>query len=466
MKHILILLCLLGITSSLYAQSKPIIPFEAEIVSMGYDEQNSLLEIYLGFEASKLPFEQTNEGIYQALVPFAGVLTKSYLNQNPEVIWSDAARLAFTAQDSLGMKNQTFVHVIRVLVPAGEYQLELRTIAQGDKFGELKSQAVVKVDDYNQGGAKLGEVLLATNISRSTDTLNPLYRNGAVVDVNPSLLFGNKLSKLFYYAEAYQTQNINLNGKYTAYTYIAEANIPRPIDGYESRIEKTSRGTDIINGYFDVSKLPTQSYFLKMVLLDESNAVVSEQTKKFFVYNPDVQRPEVNSNGEEAYLASGFATMPDTEVKEAIDQIAPLLTNSELARLRQLTELENRRRFLFEAWQARDTNKETLVNEFRLDYLNRIQFANDRYATPFKPGWRTEQGRVILKYGQPQDLQVYNFDKDKKPYEIWTYNNLPGVGQATFVFADIDEVGIKELIHSTVPGENYDPSWQTRVVKM
>jgi hypothetical protein len=42
---------------------------------------------------------------------------------------------------------------------------------------------------------------------------------------------------------------------------------------------------------------------------------------------------------------------------------------------------------------------------------------------------------------------------------VWEYNNIPGEGQAVFVFADQGNFGLFELIHSTVTGERRLANW-------
>ena len=47
-----------------------------------------------------------------------------------------------------------------------------------------------------------------------------------------------------------------------------------------------------------------------------------------------------------------------------------------------------------------------------------------------------------------------------KPYEIWTYDDQ---GTYEFIFRDRRGVGVYELVHSTYPGELYNPNWQNEI---
>ncbi|MGC9315981.1 MAG: hypothetical protein ACP5G4_10220, partial [bacterium] len=51
---------------------------------------------------------------------------------------------------------------------------------------------------------------------------------------------------------------------------------------------------------------------------------------------------------------------------------------------------------------------------------------------------------------------------DRNPYEIWEYYKLEGGSE--FVFADVRGINQWRLIHSTYPGEVYNPNWEETIV--
>jgi hypothetical protein len=84
--------------------------------------------------------------------------------------------------------------------------------------------------------------------------------------------------------------------------------------------------------------------------------------------------------------------------------------------------------------------------------------ANQRYKTYSKEGWRTDQGRVYVLYGEPDDVQRFANSSDNKPYEIWNYPQLEG--GVEFVFIDINGFNEYVLVHSTKRDEIKDDSWE------
>ncbi len=81
------------------------------------------------------------------------------------------------------------------------------------------------------------------------------------------------------------------------------------------------------------------------------------------------------------------------------------------------------------------------------------------YRSGRQSAWETDRGRVVLRYGLPSQVTPNTFEQELVPHEIWEYDNIPGQGRATFVFADREGLGY-DLLHSTVPGEPSVPNWE------
>ncbi|HUF07755.1 MAG TPA: GWxTD domain-containing protein, partial [Rhodothermales bacterium] len=78
-------------------------------------------------------------------------------------------------------------------------------------------------------------------------------------------------------------------------------------------------------------------------------------------------------------------------------------------------------------------------------------------------GWQTDRGRAYLKYGMPAHVSPHHYERGSVPYEIWEYDNIPGEGNAMFVFADVGGFHEFELIHSNVSGEPKSLDWRAEV---
>jgi GWxTD domain-containing protein len=119
---------------------------------------------------------------------------------------------------------------------------------------------------------------------------------------------------------------------------------------------------------------------------------------------------------------------------------------------------------MFKFWNSRDNDLSTPKNEYFIEYSRRIEISNQRFAALGKQGWKTDRGRIYLKYGEPSEIERFPNQTDTKPYEIWHYNEIEG--GIIFVFADLTSFSDYLLVHSTARGELRDDNWYSRIQQM
>ncbi len=97
-------------------------------------------------------------------------------------------------------------------------------------------------------------------------------------------------------------------------------------------------------------------------------------------------------------------------------------------------------RFIEEFWRRRDTDPSHSANEFKEEHYRRIQYANEHFTAGL-PGWKTDRGKVYIKFGPPDDIQDYPAGSTYvraghegggttlvNPYQVWRYNYIEGIG--------------------------------------
>ncbi|MCU0610628.1 MAG: GWxTD domain-containing protein [Candidatus Eisenbacteria bacterium] len=102
---------------------------------------------------------------------------------------------------------------------------------------------------------------------------------------------------------------------------------------------------------------------------------------------------------------------------------------------------EERTAFWLDYWAQRDPVPSTPRNELLETYEARIMFANDHFSA-FEEGWKTDMGMVYVRFGPPDDIERHPFDRNNKPYEIWSYHAL----KRQFVFVDRTGFGRYDLV--------------------
>jgi GWxTD domain-containing protein len=442
---------------------------DLDFASFAWDNDSTLLESYISFGAGSLDFKEDSTGLVSYLPTYLALrhaTVTTLLETAPPPVWSDSVALSFSVPDSSFLApGQHFLHLVRAIVPAGEYEMTL-TIPESETVGRPRLQLArdIVVPDYSSGsGPKLSDIEMAASIKGSQDRGDLFYRNGLIVRPNPSLLYGAGLTSLYYYIEAYNLDEGTADSVYTVYSFVSQTSIPQPVSGLQRRTERAVRSPDVLVGSFDIGALASGSYLLNIVLLGGDNTAIVEQSRKFFVYNPGVQQEEAPASVDVAYEASIYAAMSEEEVEEQIDYAKVIATEGERALLDRARGLDNQKRTLQEFWQKRDPNPNTPLNEFREEYFSRVQYARDRYSSSHSEGWQTDRGRTCLKYGMPAHVSPHHYERGTVPYEIWEYDNIPGEGNAMFVFADVGGFSEFELIHSDVAGEPKSLDWRAEV---
>ena len=122
--------------------------------------------------------------------------------------------------------------------------------------------------------------------------------------------------------------------------------------------------------------------------------------------------------------------------------------------------VDGKRNFLRQFWARRDPTPGDPRNEAQEEYYRLIAEANKRYregGTAQIPGWRTDRGRVFLKYGAPDEILSRPLASGSNPYEVWKYTR----GRARkYVFYDQTRFGNYVLIFTNDRREAGRPNWQ------
>jgi GWxTD domain-containing protein len=111
-----------------------------------------------------------------------------------------------------------------------------------------------------------------------------------------------------------------------------------------------------------------------------------------------------------------------------------LLTLNELAAYRAVATEKQRSDFVDRFWNRRDPNPRTARNEFRDEFEQRVEFANQHFADPAlapHPGFETDRGRVYVLFGSPARIEPAT-DGSR---ETWHYAAAtPGGAALSFEF--------------------------------
>ncbi len=118
-----------------------------------------------------------------------------------------------------------------------------------------------------------------------------------------------------------------------------------------------------------------------------------------------------------------------------------------------------KRQFLTQFWARRDQDTTTAVNEYRMAFYDLIDEAERLFGEDgrnARPGWKTDRGRIFVKYGQPDERNPFPSGDRAPPFEIWRYTQ----GRLRwYIFADRSNFGNFALVKTNDQFETSAPNW-------
>ena len=94
-----------------------------------------------------------------------------------------------------------------------------------------------------------------------------------------------------------------------------------------------------------------------------------------------------------------------------------------------------------EFWKKRDKIPYTEENEYMIEYYNRVMEAEAKFSIGYITGWKTDRGRIYIKYGTPDEIEEHLYNVETKPYKVWYYYRI----NKKFIFIDERRFGDYEL---------------------
>jgi GWxTD domain-containing protein len=135
-----------------------------------------------------------------------------------------------------------------------------------------------------------------------------------------------------------------------------------------------------------------------------------------------------------------------------------IISDEERKAFMQLSNDEERDKFIESFWDRRNPNPDSEDNEFKDEHYRRIEYANEHYAAGM-PGWMTDRGRIYIVYGPPDEIDSHpgggTYDRPIEegggetstfPFEDWRYRYIEGIGQEVIMeFVDDCQCGAYEM---------------------
>lgn len=124
-----------------------------------------------------------------------------------------------------------------------------------------------------------------------------------------------------------------------------------------------------------------------------------------------------------------ISDLPEKYRKWLTEEVVYIITAVEKNAFLQLDNDRERDIFIEAFWKQRDPNPNTEENEFRIEHMERIAYANHWYGREEPaPGWRSDQGKIYIILGKPNQVNKYYNLTEVKNMEVWFYSPKPEMG--------------------------------------
>ena len=348
----------------------------------------------------------------------------------------------------LGMARGSAVEHFSFAARPGMYTID---VSVTDSATGRVSRQRAEVQAY---GATPGasDLLLATGMrpaegADATPAPGEIRKGAVLLQASGQPVLTPQQARLGYYLELYPQRAESV----TVMVRVATAQGAPVIATPGERIPLAAGG-GVTRGMVDLAGLPPGDYRLEVVAAGGDSVV---RTAGFRMAGFETEAAIADATPAQDV----FAGMSEARLDTLYLPLVYLMTADEQGTYPSLT-LEGKRRWLRVFWGKRDPTEGTPRNEVREDFYARIAEANRRYregGSAQIPGWRTDRGRVFIKYGPPDEVLSRPQAGDTRPYEVWKFSR----GRALkYVFLDQTLFGNYVLIWTSDRREASRPNWQ------
>ena len=369
----------------------------------------------------------------------------------------DSSGLALTKQDwseqvpgaLLGVVGASKGEHLNLRLEPGRYTIEATV---SDSATGLVTRGQLTVEAF-RGAVGASDLLLGTGLRAPQSPADTVPRDGEIwngalfVQTAGPPTLTPQATQLAYYVELYASKPESVTVS------------PRVVDdaGKQVIAAQAQRlglgaGGGISYGTLDLAGLPAGRYRLEVTAQEPDSQVVRSapftmagfETMASQAQAQSMTNQDVFSDLTEAGLDSMYA--PLTYVMDASEQG----TYSGLS-------VDGKRRWLRQFWAKRDPAGSTADMD---QFYARIREANSLFregGSSRIAGWRTDRGRIFIKYGRPDEKLERRNPGNSNPYEIWKYTQARPL---KFVFMDLTRFGNYQLVYTDDRHEQSRPDWQ------
>lgn len=413
------------------------------------------VEVHLQFLAASLHYSDINGKME------GEVEVQLILNQENKVITFDKYRLK--SQPIGDTLFEDFYSIRRFAIQPGIYQLEMSVVDINKPEDTISFVQEINVTDWKDD-LTFSDITLVETASKSTKETE-FTKNGMEIIPRLSTYFPVESEKMIFYLELYNSNLLGDSARFALRYFIGDQGTKQPVGDFMGIKRLKSAPVIPLMYSFNIDNLPSGEYFLGFELLDDEGVVVRKKTLYFDRYNPIIENVLADMN--ETVLDPYFQReISSDSLFYYLESLTPISSRVELDNIYKVIAKKDTlvaQKYFQSYWKKTAPLNPT---EGWLQYKKLIQIVEKEYGTSLFPGFRTDRGRIFLKYGPPNTVLSKPNEPNEYPYEIWQYYKIEIYSNKRFVFYNPTMVGNEYiLLHSDMIGELFNNRWQQELSK-
>jgi GWxTD domain-containing protein len=364
-------------------------------------------------------------------------------------------------KDTVNVTNN-YLDQKRYNLPNGKYSFELSIVDNGNP----SNKETVKQDfeiNFENNKIAFSDILMLESYSKAT-TNSQFTRNGLELIPIVNNFIPTNINKFLFYAELYNTNISAPNEYFLLNYYLQNANGTVKLDNYTQSKKIISKDVIVILNEFDISLLPSGSYYIVAELRNRNNELIASKSN-FFQRSNKSLTGDISSISGISFDNSFAAKYNKAEMIENIKCLAPISIQQEMDYTKTLLANNDEalmRQYLIYFWEKRHPGESSVK---WAEYEKQVKIVNEKFSSPYTKGYATDRGIIFLKYGAPNNIRFNDMDNQAYPYEIWQYFKIKTFTNRKFVFFSPDNIKNEMiLLHSNLNGERYDPQWKYKIM--
>lgn len=381
-----------------------------------------------------------------ALVPESGMLKAQYdltvrvVSADKKNIQSNSWTRNLTLQAQAHRQEGQAPYRDRVWLdlPPGKYHV---AIEMDDMFGDKSGtgQLWTMVYDFGQDALLFSDLISAGTIRTAEKAGRFVRYDWQVVPNITRRYLVDKIIPVYY-----EIYNLTMGDDPKRNSFVVEYSLTdstgMAVKKYPAKLYRTSGASAVQTVDLSTEGVEPGVYWVQVAAFDRASKRGAKQKRRVVLASLKEPTPEMSE--QDAAQLRYYKDIRYVAKAQELKQFEVLPESAQMNFLRQF-------------WKAQDPTPNTPVNERLIQHLQRMHYVETNFSrTNTQEAIDTDRGRVYIKYGPPDDIERNASSAEDKASEVWHY------GRYEFIFRDANGLGVYRLVHSTYPGEVYNPDWQ------